>query len=134
MMGLAVWVLVEAFRMCSTLKSLCADSGIYRWFLGAFNVQTFTLLFFFLNDRPPPEISPLPLPAALPTYLGRQTPPPLADEPEPVGPLALLEDPGTGREAGHPRPARQVVQLRRAHAGQERLARQHVAQIGRAHV
>src|ERR1035438_8585564 len=26
------------------------------------------LFFFFLNDAPPPEISPLPLPAALPIY------------------------------------------------------------------
>src|SRR5207248_10462564 len=47
--------------------------------------------------------------AAAARYLGLQIHPPLADEPEPVGPLALLEDPGTGREAGHPRPARQVV-------------------------
>src|SRR5256886_10831005 len=53
------------------------------------NVQTLCL-FFFLKDRPPPDIYPLPLHAPLPIARGR----------------AQKNSPGVGREGGEPAPRR----------------------------
>src|SRR2546430_14099528 len=40
------------------------------------HASSFAALFFFLNDRAPPEISPLPLPAPLPIWPGEGVAPP----------------------------------------------------------
>src|SRR2546430_14634325 len=45
------------------------------WLKSSFREKVKSLLFFFFNDRPPPEISPLPLPDALPFLFS--PPPPL---------------------------------------------------------
>src|SRR5256885_14926655 len=56
----------------------------YRIFASLF----LTLVFFFLNDPPPTEFSPLPLPAALPTPRARGTAAARLD-PGPIDPKAI---------------------------------------------
>src|ERR1039458_6205700 len=69
--------------------------------LGMFvcDVRYIFCFFFFLNDPAPPEISPLPLPDALP--IGHRPGPPQARGGPPQGPRHPLGGRGPGRSEEH---------------------------------
>src|SRR2546430_15583420 len=91
-------------------------------------------IFFFFNDTPPPEISPLPLPAALPISGRGRAAPPLRRGRAALFGIGLTESyRKSQREArAHPQPPARAVAF--ANYRIERFTRRALPLIGRAHV